>query len=158
MNIAHPDIRASLVILPSTFITIGALLVWIFGSFLSWRMTAYLMIIPSLVLVLLLSRLPETPYWLIQDGNLGMARKSLQYFRGEKTRFKPSALKIRNQNLKEYFRMKIDYYQTIDIRSKNPIWDPDKIRKRNKIWISGLYLLFFWTWFQFWSQFLVHLA
>ena len=86
MNIAHPDIRASLVILPSTFITIGALLVWIFGSFLSWRMTAYFMIVPSLVLVLLLSRLPETPYWLIQDENIGMARKSLQYFRGEKTR------------------------------------------------------------------------
>ena len=40
------------------------------------------MMIPSMALILLLSRLPETPYWLIQDEKIGLARKSLQYFRG----------------------------------------------------------------------------
>ena len=59
-------------------------MVWIFGSFLSWRMTAFLMMVPALSLILLLSKLPETPYWLIQDGQLGMARRSLQYFRGKR--------------------------------------------------------------------------
>ena len=60
-------------------------MVWIFGSFLSWRMTAFLMMVPALALILLLSKLPETPYWLIQDGQLGMARRSLQYFRGKRS-------------------------------------------------------------------------
>jgi MFS family permease len=65
-------------------LALGFLLVWILGYFLTWRMTAYVLIIPPLLLTFFLLFLPETPYWLIEHNNLEAAQKSLQFFRGNK--------------------------------------------------------------------------
>ena len=80
---AHPKIRGSLVTIRSFVLAIGLLTTWTLGYFLSWRMTAYILTIPPIILIMLLFLLPETPYWLIEHNNIKAARQSLQFFRGE---------------------------------------------------------------------------
>ena len=80
---AHPKIRGSLVTLDAFALATGYLTTWILSYFLTWRMTAYLLAIPSMILILLLLPLPETPYWLIENNNCKKAKQSLQFFRGK---------------------------------------------------------------------------
>ena len=79
----HPSIRGSLATLPAFMMASGMLMVWIIGYFLTWRMTAYLLTIPPILLTLLILLLPETPYWLIENNDNEAAKKSLQFFRGQ---------------------------------------------------------------------------
>ena len=79
----HPKIRGTLVILPAFFMACGMLTVWILGYFFTWRTTAFLVMIPMVVLFIGLIPLPESPYWLVEDGKHSLAKKSLQFFRGE---------------------------------------------------------------------------
>jgi len=51
----------------------GTWMVWIFSYFLSWRDTAYLAMIPSILLTLVMIPLPETPYWLIEADRKDLA-------------------------------------------------------------------------------------
>ena len=81
---AHPNIRSILVTLRSFVMAIGILTTWTLGYFLPWRMTAYILTIPPIILIMLLFILPETPYWLIEHNNIKAAQQSLQFFRGEK--------------------------------------------------------------------------
>ena len=82
----------------------GTLFVWIAGYFESWRTTAFLCMIPNIIVVLGLIPFPESPYWLIEADKIDLAkyvkhlsemsylyslykfiitfRKSLQFFRG----------------------------------------------------------------------------
>jgi MFS family permease len=69
--------------LPAFMIAFGQLLVWVLSYFLPWRSTAYLLIIPSILLTLFILLLPETPYWLIEQNNEIDAKKSLKFFRGK---------------------------------------------------------------------------
>ena len=78
----HPSLRGSLVILPGIFMTFGQLVSWILGYFLSWRTTAYVLIAPSLLLMLLFISFPESPYWLVEKSKLKLAKKSLEFYRG----------------------------------------------------------------------------
>merc|ERR1712079_336615 len=71
----HPSIRGSLVTLPAFMMAGGMLMVWIIGYFLTWRMTAYLLIIPPILLTLLILLFPETPYWLIENNDNEAAKK-----------------------------------------------------------------------------------
>ena len=61
----HPSIRGSLTTLPAFMMAGGMLMVWIIGYFLTWRMTAFVLAIPPVLLTLFMLMLPETPYWLI---------------------------------------------------------------------------------------------
>ena len=80
---AHPKIRGSLVTFDAFALSTGYLTTWILSYFLTWRMTAYLLAIPSMILILLLLPLPETPYWLIENNDCQKAKQSLQFFRGK---------------------------------------------------------------------------
>ena len=80
---AHPKIRGSLVTLDAFALATGYLVTWILSYFLTWRMTAYFLTIPSMILVMLLLPLPETPYWLIENNDSKKAKRSLQFFRGK---------------------------------------------------------------------------
>ena len=80
----HPNIRGSLLALPNFSLTFGVLLVWLFGYFLTWRVIAYILSIPPIILAISMSLLPETPYWLIEKNKLETARKSLEFYRGKK--------------------------------------------------------------------------
>ena len=81
---AHPKIRGILVTLRSFVLTIGLLTTWTLGYFLPWRIHAYILTIPPIILIMLLFLFPETPYWLIEHNNIKAAQQSLQFFRGEK--------------------------------------------------------------------------
>ena len=61
----------------------GMLTVWILGYFYTWRTTAFLVMIPMVVLFIGLIQLPESPYWLVEDDQYNLAQKSLEFFRGE---------------------------------------------------------------------------
>ena len=52
----------------------GTLFVWIAGYFESWRTTAFLCMIPNIIVVLGLIPFPESPYWLIEANNIDQAR------------------------------------------------------------------------------------
>ena len=80
---AHPNIRGSLVTLDAFVLATGYLSTWIISYFLTWRMTAYLLTIPPIILIMLLLPLPETPYWLIENNESYRAKQALQFFRGK---------------------------------------------------------------------------
>ena len=63
---------------------VGIFFVWIVGFYLDWRMTAFILMIPSTIMTLLIIFFPETPYWLIENNDYEGARKSLYFFRGKK--------------------------------------------------------------------------
>ena len=69
----HPKIRNNLTILPSIFVGIGMLFVWIIGYFATWRITAYILAIPNILIFLWLLPLPESPYWLIEANEVDLA-------------------------------------------------------------------------------------
>ena len=81
---AHPTIRGSLVTLRALSMATGLLTTWTLGYFVTWRMIAYILTIPPILLFLFLLLLPETPYWLVEHDKVIDARKSLQFFRGQK--------------------------------------------------------------------------
>ena len=70
---AHPNIRSNLTVLPALFMALGTWLIWIVAYFLPWRETAFISMIPSILLVLALIPLPETPYWLIEADRKDLA-------------------------------------------------------------------------------------
>ena len=78
---AHPDIRATLASLPGFADSIGISSIWILGHFVSWRTIAYFAILPFCLLFPTFCFLPETPYWLVENGLEEPAQKSLQFFR-----------------------------------------------------------------------------
>ena len=70
--------------LPSFLGCLGMLTAWGLGYFLNWRVTAYVLVIPPILLTLFAFILPETPYWLIEKRKIEEAKKSLQFIRGAK--------------------------------------------------------------------------
>ena len=54
----HPNIRASIVTLPGFMNTLGILLVWSLGYFLSWRTTAYFLAISPILMAILIIPFP----------------------------------------------------------------------------------------------------
>ena len=62
---------------------VGISFVWIIGFYLDWRMTAYILTIPPIVMTLSMLLFPETPYWLIENNDYNGAKKSLKFFRGQ---------------------------------------------------------------------------
>ena len=79
---AHPSIRNRLVILPPCFDASGQFLVWLLGYLVGWRTTALLVSIPCILFLSLMYFLPETPYWLVENDQMVLAKKSLQFYRG----------------------------------------------------------------------------
>ena len=74
--------------------TFGQLVSWILGYFLSWRTTAYVLIIPPLLLMLLFISFPESPYWLVEKSKLNLAKKSLEFYRGNQYNVAEELLEI----------------------------------------------------------------
>ena len=94
LETVHPSLRGSLVILPGIFMTFGQLVSWILGYFLSWRTTAYVLIAPPLLLMLLFISFPESPYWLVEKSKLNLAKKSLEFYRGNQYNVAEELLEI----------------------------------------------------------------
>ena len=52
----------------------GFLLTWVVGYFETWRNTAYILTIPSILVSLCLIALPESPYWLVEANKTDLAK------------------------------------------------------------------------------------
>ena len=70
-------------ILTALFMAAGKFLVWTVGYSLTWRLTAFVLIIPFVLMTLSIIWFPETPYWLIGNNDYNGAKKSLEFFRGK---------------------------------------------------------------------------
>lgn len=80
---AHPSIRERLVIIPAFFLGSGMLMVWMVGYFFDWRIVAFSASIPIILTLVFLAFSHETPFWLVENGQEGLARKSLEFYRGK---------------------------------------------------------------------------
>jgi len=78
-----PSLRGNLVILSGFFLSGGICFVWVIGYSLDWKSVAFISTSAPILMTILISFFPETPYWLIENNNYEGARKSLQFFRGK---------------------------------------------------------------------------
>ncbi|XP_027362676.1 probable polyol transporter 3 [Abrus precatorius] len=83
-EISSPSYRGFLTSLPDVFLNFGLLFGYVSNYFLGklslklgWRMMLALPTFPSLVLVILMLKLVESPRWLVMQGRVGEARKVL---------------------------------------------------------------------------------
>ena len=53
------------------------------GYFFDWRIVAFSASIPIILTLVFLAFSHETPFWLVENGQEGLARKSLEFYRGK---------------------------------------------------------------------------
>ena len=82
-EIAHPDLRGSLGAMISNLFALGNLFTYLLGySVSSWRLLAWLLLLPSIVMAVVVFFVPDSPYWLLEKGREEDARSSLSKLRG----------------------------------------------------------------------------
>ncbi|XP_044732862.1 facilitated trehalose transporter Tret1-2 homolog [Chrysoperla carnea] len=81
-EIASPEIRGILLIVMTTFVNIGIVVIYFIGTFLSFQMNTIVCGIFPVVTFLLLFYIPESPYYLIYKNDYVNAEKSLKFLRG----------------------------------------------------------------------------
>lgn len=82
-EIAHPDLRGSLGALISNFSALGNLYTFVLGYFISsWRLIAWLHLLPTIIHGLAVFFATESPHWLLEKGKIQEARTSLSKLRG----------------------------------------------------------------------------
>ncbi|KAF5292064.1 hypothetical protein FQR65_LT11330 [Abscondita terminalis] len=82
-EISQPHIRAVLLTMPSMWVSIGVLLMFIQGRFLLWRWIAWLTVAYLIIISVLLFFVPESPAWSISKNRITQGRKSLSWFLGD---------------------------------------------------------------------------
>lgn len=79
-EVSRPDLRGSLISAAPTIASLGMVLVYIKGSFMTWRMVAWSGIGYTIVSTLLIHVIvPESPVWLVTKGRIEDAARSLAY-------------------------------------------------------------------------------
>lgn len=79
-EVARPDLRGSLISSAPTLASLGMVVAYAKGTFLAWRMVAWLATIYTIVPVIFIHIfVPESPVWLVSKGNIEEAARSLQY-------------------------------------------------------------------------------
>ena len=97
-EIAHPDMRGSLGTIISNMYALGSLYTYILGSLIqSWRIIAWLQIIPCFLLGVSVFFVPDSPYWLVERGREEDARTSLKILRGSGYNVEPELVEIINK-------------------------------------------------------------
>lgn len=81
-EISSPSVRGILIGLPLVTYSVGILLVYYLGSFLHWRIVAWVSLIPAVIAFIAMYLAPESPVWLTQNGHVEKASKTLNYLRG----------------------------------------------------------------------------
>ncbi|KAK9875934.1 hypothetical protein WA026_011037, partial [Henosepilachna vigintioctopunctata] len=110
-EIARSDLRGSLISFGPAISSVGMVMAYIEGWFLSWRLTAWLCVFYSAISFILLMLIPESPMWLIAKEKNSRALKSLEWF----TKSKPNSnregrktpAEIQFENLREINEQKI---------------------------------------------------
>lgn len=94
-EIAPRHLRGGLGAVNQLSVTVGIMLAYLFGLFVSWRPLAIIGIIPCALLVLGLFFIPESPRWLAKIGNRSF-EDSLQALRGSDADVSLEAVEIRS--------------------------------------------------------------
>ncbi|KAF5288898.1 hypothetical protein FQA39_LY03777 [Lamprigera yunnana] len=81
-EITQPHLRGALAASSSLAVILGILIMFVLGTFLDWRTVALISCIFPVTSFCLLCFMPESPHWLIMNGKIDKARKSLAWLRG----------------------------------------------------------------------------
>ncbi|XP_073953595.1 facilitated trehalose transporter Tret1-like [Choristoneura fumiferana] len=81
-EVTQPHLRGALSATSSMCIIIGVFTQFLFGLFMYWRTVALVNIIFTVLAVIALFFVPESPHWLVSRKRYDDARKSLQWLRG----------------------------------------------------------------------------
>ncbi|KPJ09279.1 Facilitated trehalose transporter Tret1 [Papilio machaon] len=81
-EITQPHLRGSLSATSSMCVILGVFTQFLFGTLMNWRTVALVNISFTIVAVIALFFIPESPHWLISRNRDDEARKSLQWLRG----------------------------------------------------------------------------
>ncbi|WJZ87000.1 hypothetical protein VitviT2T_006408 [Vitis vinifera] len=82
-EIAPKDLRGGFTSLNELMIQVGGSITYLLGTVLTWRMLALVGLIPSLMLILGMFFVPESPRWLVMVGQQREFEASLQRLRGK---------------------------------------------------------------------------
>ncbi|KAF9806484.1 hypothetical protein SFRURICE_001279 [Spodoptera frugiperda] len=83
-EIADKEIRGTLTAGTRFMFSFGALLMLAIGSFVSYQVLSYFLIVMPICYFLACWRIPETPYYLLKEGKVDIARKELLRLSGSK--------------------------------------------------------------------------
>ncbi|XP_050560725.1 facilitated trehalose transporter Tret1-like isoform X10 [Spodoptera frugiperda] len=83
-EIADKEIRGTLTAGTRFMFSFGALLMLAIGSFVSYQVLSYFLIVMPICYFLACWRIPETPYYLLKEGKVDVARKELLRLSGSK--------------------------------------------------------------------------
>ncbi|KPM05562.1 Facilitated trehalose transporter Tret1-like protein, partial [Sarcoptes scabiei] len=83
VEISVIDIRGLLGACFQLCVTIGILLVYLMGAYLSWKPLAAISMIPTILMSIFMFFMPESPSWLLSKGHTDEASKSLRRLRGQ---------------------------------------------------------------------------
>ncbi|KAF2882017.1 hypothetical protein ILUMI_24165 [Ignelater luminosus] len=79
-EISRVDMRGPFVSAAPIFISLGMVIVNLKGWFMHWRLVAWLCSGYSIIPVILMLFIPESPAWLVSKGKIERARRSLEWF------------------------------------------------------------------------------
>lgn len=83
VEIAVIEIRGLLGACFQLSVTVGILLVYIFGAFLPWKILAAISTVPTILMSIFMFFMPESPSWLVAKDRVSDAKQSLKKLRGE---------------------------------------------------------------------------
>nr|XP_022901994.1 facilitated trehalose transporter Tret1-2 homolog [Onthophagus taurus]XP_022901995.1 facilitated trehalose transporter Tret1-2 homolog [Onthophagus taurus] len=78
-EIARADMRGSLISSAPAFTSLGMVLAYLMGWFMTWRQVSWVCTALSIIPCFLVLLIPESPVWLVSKGRLEQARKSLEW-------------------------------------------------------------------------------
>ncbi|GAB4855497.1 hypothetical protein Ancab_024115 [Ancistrocladus abbreviatus] len=117
--------RGGFVVLHMLMIVFGISVAYILGLIVSWRILALIGIVPSLVQLIGLCFIPESPRWLVKIGKDKEFEVALQRFRGENAdvseeaadikEYTESLQQISEVNILELFQKKYAYVLTVGV-------------------------------------------
>jgi len=99
-EICQPELRSILAGSAAIFYQLGMFTLFVLGSLTSWRSAAGIVAVIPVVTMLMLSRVPESPIWLIAQGRHKEAEDALCWLRGWVDR---SAVQLEFKNLVNYY-------------------------------------------------------
>jgi len=81
-ELAHPKYRGFIISTTFTFTSIGIMAISSLGAFVDWRTASALAALPSVITVILLYFLHESPTWFVRRYRMAEAERALQWLWG----------------------------------------------------------------------------